>query len=214
MCIRLPREILRQIPIPDSSAYTEWQADRYSVTFGTARKSYVFDVQSGLPLVVDPSNPLGLGLMRAGDRYLTIASQDSSTYIGYPNSWPLRAQVREFPSGQLLANHRLPFEVSIPTTSPGSVRLTPDGQQIIVETDNERILKLDALSGNVLETIEEATWPNFVGVLSILVLILWIVAWIRTADRVEQPRLVTMLVVTGVVVFFSTDATGVEWQSL
>ncbi len=195
-------EILRQIPIPDSSAYTEWQADRYSVTFGTARKSYVFDVQSGLPLVVDPSNPLGLGLMRAGDRYLTIASQDSSTYIGYPNSWPLRAQVREFPSGQLLANHRLAFEVSIPTTSPGSVRLTPDGQQIIVETDNERILKLDALSGNVLETIEEATWPNFVGVLSILVLILWIVAWIRTADRVEQPRVVTMLVVTGVVVIF------------
>ena len=193
-------EIRQRIPFPigtGTPATTDWRANRIAISVfnGTAWQSY--DPKTGQPLPSDPS--VGIVLSVQGDRYLTLAPQAPSTPPALAfHAWPMRLQVRHYPAGEILSSYLMPdLQASL-----SWAQLTDDAKQVIVPTENERILYFDALTGHINKVIQAAPWPYYTCILTMTLLIVWIAFWIRTADRSGLPRLITMLVVTAIVVAF------------
>ena len=193
-------EIRQRIPFPigtGTPATTDWRANRIAIRVFNGTTWQTYDPKTGQPLPSDPS--VGIVLSVQGDRYLNLAPQAPNTPPALAfHAWPMRLQVRHYPTGEILSSYLMPdLQANL-----SWAQLTDDAKQVIVQTESERILFFDALTGQINKVIQADPWPYYTCILTMTLLIVWIAFWIRTADRSGLPRLITMLVVTAIVVAF------------
>lgn len=195
--------ITQQYPVvqQDARDVTHWSVSAYAIQLDERSGSRELDILSGLELTRDPTDKFLGVIAKAADRYVTLASANSAEPFGFERSFPMLIQLRHYPDGQVLASYPDSDGQTILSAMARKSRLTEDGQRLISVGDG-RIQVLDALTGQVLETQQVAGWIYRAYELAIGLMILWIALWIRAADRVQVPRLASLLIVSCLLTLF------------
>lgn len=201
-------KIITSIDLPQSQSDSNspkprkevsWQANRLAITI------------EGVPVAYDPATgkpfPAEMGskriLDRQGDHYLTL---DRPTKSNTQPAKPL-LQVWQAGTGKLLATHAHPAPPNPKFMQSDrelnqSIRLSKDGQQILVGTQNERVIFLDAITGQITRTVAVSPW-RYPGIVIVLLMCgAWTVGWYRACKVAEVPQTFYALCVSAIVIAY------------